>query len=305
MMSLFSKLGGGPVKAAALLAVLLLMAPLPAEARAGGGFSFGSRGARTFSPPATTPTAPRYAQPFQRTDTPRVSQPAPPRSFGFGGGLLAGLLGAGLLGSLLGGGFFGGIAALMGLVVKLALVGGAIWLVLRLVRGRTAGPVLAGGPAGYTRAGDRGGPLPGAAAPLQGPGPAIGPADYAAFEAALIAVQDAFSREDLAALARLATPEMVRHLASDLAANKSQGLRNEVSRPNLLQGDLSETWSEGTTSYATLAMRFAAIDTMVDRTSGRIASGDPTRPVEATELWSFRRERGESSWRLSAIQQAG
>lgn len=309
-MSLFSKLRvstlrGMPLGAAALLTVLLLAAPLPADARAGGGFSFGSRGTRTFSAPAVTPTAPRYAQPFQQTETPRIGQPAPPRSFGFGGGLLAGLLGAGLLGSMFGGGFFGGIAALVGLMVKLALIGGVIWLVLRLVRGRGAGPILAGGPAGYARTG-MGGPLPGAASvPPRGAPPAIEPADYAAFEAALMAVQDAYSREDLGTLARLATPEMVRHLQADLGANEARGLRNDVSQPRLLQGDLSEAWSEGASSFATVAMRFAAIDVMVDRRTGRIASGDPVRPVEATELWTFRRERGDSLWRLSAIQQAG
>lgn len=305
MMSLLSKLRGSPAPAAAFLAIVLLAAPLPAQARAGGGFSFGSRGARTFSAPAITQTAPRTAQPFQRTDTPRVSQPAAPRSFGFGGGLLAGLLGAGLLGSMFGGGFFGGIAALMGLAIKFALIGGAIWLVLRLVRGRAAGPVLAGGPTRSARTAT-GGPLPGGAAkPVGGIAPQIGPTDYAAFEAALTAVQEAYSREDLAAVARLATPEMVRGLSADLDANKARGLRNDVSQPRLLQGDLSEAWSEGSVNYATLAMRFAAIDVMVDRASGRIASGDPVRPVEATELWTFRREPGTSPWRLSAIQQAG
>ena len=177
MMSLFSKLRGRPAKAAALLVVVLLAAPLPAEARAGGGFSFGSRGARTFSAPAFTPTAPRYTQPFQRTDTPRLGQPAPPRSFGFGGGLLAGLLGAGLLGSLFGGGFFGGIAALIGLMIKFALIGGVIWLVLRLFRGRTPGPVLAGGATGYAR-GAGAGTLPGGAAGRAGAAaPVIGPAE--------------------------------------------------------------------------------------------------------------------------------
>lgn len=304
-MRAFFKPGSTPVKAAALLTVLLLASPVPADARAGGGFSFGSRGARTFSAPAVTPTAPRYAQPFQRTETPRVGQPAASRSFGLGGGLLAGLLGAGLLGSMFGGGFFGGIATLIGFMLKLALLGGVVIVVLRLIRGRAAGPVLAGGATGYARTGPAG-PLPGAAIPRpQGPAPTIGPADYAAFEAALVAVQDAYSREDRSALARLATPEMVRHLAADLDANRNRSLRNDVSQPRLLQGDLSEAWSEGQASFATLAMRFAAIDVMVDRASGRIASGDPVRPVEATELWTFRRERGEALWRLSAIQQAG
>ena len=273
----------------------------PADARAGGGFSFGSRGGRTFSAPAMTPTAPRYAQPFQRTETPNVGQAGVPgRRFGFGSGLLAGFLGAGLMGSLFGGGFFSGIAALLGLLVKLALVGGIILLLLRLVRGRMAPPAMAGIPAGPSA---RQGPLPGAA-PSGAAALSIEPTDYAAFEAALIAIQEAYSREDLGSLARFATPEMVRHLAADVEGNRQRGLRNDISQVRLVRGDLAEAWREGSAAYATVAMRFAAVDVMVDRQSGAVASGDAVRPVEATELWTFRRGAGEG-WRLSAIQQAG
>ena len=70
----------------------------------------------------------------------------------------------------------------------------------------------------------------------------------------------------------------------------------------LLQGDLSEAWREGATDYATVAMRFSCRDTMVDRASGRVVEGDPNRSVEATELWTFRRDNG-SPWRLSGVQQ--
>jgi predicted lipid-binding transport protein (Tim44 family) len=70
----------------------------------------------------------------------------------------------------------------------------------------------------------------------------------------------------------------------------------------LLQGDLSEAWREADVDYATVAMRFAAIDKLVDRATGRVVEGDPDRPVEATELWTFRRDRG-GDWVLSAIQQ--
>lgn len=286
-----------------LLLVALLAAPLSvstAEARVGGGFSFGSRGGRTFSAPAATTTAPRSAQPLQRSDTSFGAAPAGSgRRFGFGSGLFAGLLGAGLVGSLFGGGFFSGIAALIGLLFKIALFGGLIMLVLRLFRSRTTRPAMAGmaarGPA------PRDPPLPGGAVPAGEL--AIGPADYAAFEAALVAIQEAHSREDLQALSRWATPEMVRHLGTDLDGNRRRGLRNDVSQVRLVRGDLSEAWREGGAAYATVAMRFSSVDVMVDRNSGAIASGDPVRAVEATELWTFRRS-GAEGWRLSALQQA-
>src|SRR4029077_12453138 len=76
------------------------------DARAGGGFSAGSRGSRTFSAPPTTNTAPSVS-PMQRS----VTQPTRPGTVGSApaaggffsrpgllGGLAAGFLGAGLFG---------------------------------------------------------------------------------------------------------------------------------------------------------------------------------------------------------------
>ena len=37
----------------------------------------------------------------------------------------------------------------------------------------------------------------------------------------------------------------------------------------LLQGDLAEAWREGDTEYATVAIKFALKDSMVERASGR------------------------------------
>src|ERR1044072_1188862 len=51
---------------AAIAAALVLVAA-DANARAGGGFSGGSRGMRTFSAPPTTRTAPNNAAPIQRS----------------------------------------------------------------------------------------------------------------------------------------------------------------------------------------------------------------------------------------------
>jgi predicted lipid-binding transport protein (Tim44 family) len=94
---------------------------------------------------------------------------------------------------------------------------------------------------------------------------------------------------------------MAGYFAEDLAANQGRGVVNQVSDVKLLQGDLAEAWREGEADYATVALRFALIDKTIDSTSGRIVDGSDT-PDEATELWTFRRERG-SDWTLSAIQQ--
>jgi predicted lipid-binding transport protein (Tim44 family) len=304
---------------------VLLATPLSvvtADARAGSGFGGGSRGSRTFSAPPSTATAPS-AQPFQRTEAPRPSMGNPgmgaataaaPRRFGFGTGLMAGLLGAGVLGMLTGHGFFGGIGGLLsifGFLFQIALIGGLIWLAVRFFRGRSTMPAFAGGPAAGPAAG---GPGPYARSALGGLGGGSSnqgtrdgivttPADFAAFERALVEIQNAYGREDGAALSRLVTPEMLRYFGSDIADNQRRGVRNAVSDAKLLQGDLSESWREGPVDYATVAMRFSVVDTMVDRNTGRIVSGETT-PTIATELWTFQRT-GSGPWLLSAIQQVG
>jgi len=68
----------------------------------------------------------------------------------------------------------------------------------------------------------------------------------------------------------------------------------------LMQGDLAEAWREGRSDYATVAMRFAHRDSMVERASGRLVEGG--EPSEVTELWTFVRAPG-GNWLLSAIQQ--
>jgi predicted lipid-binding transport protein (Tim44 family) len=68
----------------------------------------------------------------------------------------------------------------------------------------------------------------------------------------------------------------------------------------LLEGDLAEAWREGGTDYATVAMKFALKDSMVERASGRTVEGG--KQSEVTELWTFLRARG-GSWLLSALQQ--
>ncbi len=336
-----------PTSRAALasLSVVLILAASIAEARGGRGMSFGSRGARTFSPPPVTQTAPRPAQGIERSMTqpgaaqrgPAAAQTAPRAGSqggffnrpGFFGGIFAGLLGAGLLGMLFGGGFFGGLSGLgsmLGLALQLGL---AFFLIRWAVRAfsRRSAPALAGGPAlrdapaagassllrrfdakpaGSPRAASV---LPGLASLGSGAGAGrnAGNADELGctqtdldeFERLLGEVQTAYGNEEVAALRRVTTPEMLSYFLEELTDNSSRGVVNRVSKPKLLSGDVAESWREGDTEYATAAMRYSLRDVVEERDTGRIVE---TGPGEATELWTFRRARG-GNWILSAIQQ--
>lgn len=319
----------------AFAATFSLIAADYAEARRG--FSFGGRGARTFSVPKATPTAPRKAQPLQNTQTPRQnaspsqatrqnSATSPRRGLfggGFFGSMMGGLLLGGLIGMLLGHGI-GGFAGMLGLLLQLAIIGG---IFMFFMRRRQPEPEPAYAPAGLASArlsqfsGERrGGSSPGFRVPdiggtsapaaasstafSEGDEIGITAEDLDTFEKLLSEIQEAFGREDYTTLRNLSTTEAFGFLAEDLGKAASAGLVNEIRDIKLLQGDLSEAWREGAQDYATVAMRYSSIDVTRERATNGIVEGDPDTPSEATELWTFVRENG-GNWRLSAIQQAG
>ncbi|MGB3643294.1 MAG: Tim44 domain-containing protein [Mesorhizobium sp.] len=297
-----------------------------AEARRGG--SFGSRGTRTFQAPAPTRTAPAQTAPVERSMTPNTGtnaasrqQPAglqrPGFMNGLGGSMMRGLLLGGLFGLLLGQGF-GGLAGLFGFLLQALLIGGAIMLAIRFFRSQSArapAPAMAG--AGSNARETAEAPSFGIPGIGSGFGAGSGGSSQAAasqditleqgdldtFERMLTEVQEAFGREDHAALRRLVTPEMVSYLSEELAENARNGVRNDVSDVTLLQADIAESWSEGDRDYATAALHYASRDMTVDRATGKVVDGDADQPTETTELWTFTREKG-AQWKLSAIQEA-
>jgi predicted lipid-binding transport protein (Tim44 family) len=313
-----------PLLALCAVAAVLAFTLSDADARAGRGFSFGSRGSQTFSAPPSTATSPS-ARPIERSMTQpgqpggtlaqRPATSSPVGGFlnrpGFLGGMFAGFLGAGLLGMLFGHGFMGGLggfASMLGLMLQIGIVvviGYLLWTWWQ----RRNQPALASGPAlrdynsgnSHAAMGFGGGSGASRSTPRASGTDEVGltPDDFNAFEKILDDVQSAYSAEDLGRLRRLATPEIVSYFAEDLASNASKGVVNRVSDVKLVQGDLAEAWREGDTDYATVAMRYSLVDQMVDRESGRVAEGGPD---EATEIWTFMRTRG-GHWLVSAIQQ--
>ncbi|MBX4923623.1 Tim44 domain-containing protein [Rhizobium bangladeshense] len=304
-----------------------------AEARRAGSSGFGSRGTRTFQAPPATQTAPTTAAPIERSMTPRPQTTAPataqqplgaqrPGFFnGFGRSMIGGLIAGGLLGMLLGHGFGGGFGFL-GMLLQIALIGGAIMLAMRYFASRRQPSY---GVSGQSRSfGQSFNMSPGNNSsfriPAIGSGAGYGgqsrggnrasdeiglaQADLDQFEELLTSVQTAYGAEDYGTLRRLTTPEAMSYLAEELGENATNGVRNRVSDVKLLQGDIAEAWREDGQEYATLAMRYSSIDAMVERDSGRVVSGDDRRPSESTEIWTFVRKPG-SDWKLAAIQGTG
>jgi predicted lipid-binding transport protein (Tim44 family) len=299
------------------IAAFLALAPALAEARAGGGKSFGSRGMRTYQS--------NQAQPMQRSvrptpaPAPSAARPAatPQSQTGFFQrnpfltGMLGGFLGAGLFGMLFGGAFGGaaGFAGALGLLLQLALIAGLAYLALRIWRSMREPAAATAGATSYPRAA---GPLHGIGGFGGGAAPAessvdpfeipVEESDYEAWSALLLAVQEGWSRGDLAALRRCLTPEMLGYFSDELSALASRGVENRIENLELLKGDVEEAWSEGELEYVTARLRWRALDYTVRTDTGEVVEGNREVPTEATEVWTFVRSRG-GNWLVSAIQQ--
>src|SRR5215470_13983076 len=127
-----------PLILGCLFATVLVLDTAAVWARAGSG---GSRGSRSYSTPSSSSSSP------SRVTPPPASSPAPvaqPQRPGFFGGLMGGIAGfalGGLLGSMLFGSGMGGGFGLL----ELLLVGGAVFFLFRMLRGRSqAAPAYAG-----------------------------------------------------------------------------------------------------------------------------------------------------------------
>jgi predicted lipid-binding transport protein (Tim44 family) len=288
----------------------LVLAPALAQARAGSSYgsrpsSFGSRGLRSFDY--------NSAQPLPRS----IPQAQP----GFGAGMPGPGVGGsfvqrhpfltGLAGGIFGSWLFGhaahaaggGAGSFFGTLIWLAIIAGLVWFGFRLFRARAPAAWPAGGGGAARSAGAAANP----ARRLRGRDVNLSDADLQAFGRLHAAIQYAWSAADLGRLRQLMTPDMLAHFSQELARNNSRGVRNIVSNVQLLNGELTEAWDEGDRQYASALMRWRAID-YVQRLgaapgdAGVVVNGDPRRPIEAEEMWTFVHRPG-GGWLLSAIQQ--
>ncbi|MBS0151226.1 MAG: TIM44-like domain-containing protein [Nitrospira sp.] len=131
--------------------------------------------------------------------------------------------------------------------------------------------------------------------------------DKSTFQQLLNDIQTAWSAQDVPALRSHLTPEMLSYFSTALAEDHSRGVRNHVEDVVLLKGDVREAWSEDTTDYATVDLRWNARDYTVSTTiprgePGYLVEGSEDTVTESIEVWTFMRVR-DGQWLLSAIQQ--
>src|SRR3984893_12184017 len=243
--------------------VVVAFAPIllvtDAWARAGGGSSGGSRGSRSYSSPANP--APSPMTPSQPA---APASPAPQRP-GWGGGLMCsvggcargGLLGSMLFGHGMGGGFGGGFGLL-----EMLLIGGGIFLLVRMFRNRQPPFAPSSGPGG-------GGPTwqgqsqayePAPTAPMAGAAPEAlsggvaairqmdGSFDPARFgeqaSDVFFKVQAAWITRDMRGAGAVVTPEMTDILQKDSDRLRAQGRVNRLENIAVRSVTLTEAWQE-------------------------------------------------------------
>jgi len=290
----------------------------------------GSRGSRTHQDNGAKPieqsttAKPSTTAPPSTTANSPMGQPTPATSPSWfqRNPLLAGIAG-GLAGTWIGHMLFGATESnakttdseepaassnSFGLILLLMLVGaGALYFFKR--SRRTAAPVFTG-LSGSTAA--RGSLLDisstgNADRPTTDRAYTVTTEDKAVFQQLLIDIQSAWSAQDVAALQRCVSPEMLSYFSTALAEDHSRGVLNRVEGVELLKGDVREAWSEDNRDYATVDLRWNARDYTVSTTiprgePGYLIEGSEDTSTESCEVWTFMRVR-DGRWLLSAIQQ--
>lgn len=287
-----------------------------AQARAGGGRSFGSRGSRSFSRSTPPPFRPSQQRQQYNTNSPNQQRSSGGFLRSMAGGIMGGMLG-GMLFRSLGfagpGGMGGGIG-----IFEIILLAGIAYLIYRFIKKKQ--PELA--PGGYNQTGYQATSVP----PPSGAGyqesqhyeqGADGGLDHIrqmdpGFDEnrfndmamdTFFKIQGAWMNRDLAPVSGLLTDEMRRIFQEDLDGLLRERRTNRLENIAVRKVDISEAWQESGQDYITTLIYANLLDYTTDDGSGAVVSGSKTDPVKFEEYWTFTRPIGGTPWRLSAIAQ--
>jgi predicted lipid-binding transport protein (Tim44 family) len=287
-----------------------------AQARAGGGSSFGSRGSRSYSRPATP-----YSQPARPQTAPSPYQPQPA-----GGGFMRSMAG-GIVGGMLGGMLFrsmgfGGMGSGMGGsgmgLFEILLLAGLGYMLYRMITKRRAD-------ASYQSTNYQGGYQQIDAPPLQGyaqPGlPAQDEVDAgiahirqmdASFDEnrfndsvmdMFFKIQGAWMNRDLATVTGIMTDEMRRIFQGDIDRLLQEKRVNRLENIAVRSVEIVEAWQETGQDFLTVLIYANLLDYTTDDATAQVVLGSKTDPVKFEEYWTFTRPVGNNPWKLSAIDQ--
>ncbi len=282
---------------------------LTADARIGGGRSFGSRGSRTYSSPST-PSSPAY---------PSSPYYSPQRSMGqpYGGGMMRSFLG-GLAGGLLGGMLFrslgfagpgmgGGIGLFDIILIGLVLYG-IYWFISRKRSQPPTDTTYRESATDYTQSAyaqpepryeiDRG------IGYVRQMDPSF---DVKAFQDLCMdlffKIQGAWMNRDITGVKGLMTDELYRIITEDIDRLKAEKKINRLENIAVRSVDLTEVWQEEGKDFITVKFYANLLDYTTDE-AGQLLAGSKTDPVKFEEYWTVTRPVGPNAWQLSAITQA-
>jgi predicted lipid-binding transport protein (Tim44 family) len=293
---------------AALFLITAAITEQIAFARAGGGRSFGGRGSRSFSRPASpsSPSSPG-SQPAPAYSQPNTAQP--------GGGLLRSL-GMGLAGGFLGSMLFrglgygstgwgegsGGVGPL-----EILIIGGLGFMLYRMYKRRKEG---SGGSSLFSGGLFGGNPenSSGRQSDLSGIKMSDSSFDESRFKDNVMdiffKIQAAWMNRDLSPVKSLLTDEMKNIFQEDIDAMLDAKKINRLENIAVRSVDISEAWQESGQDYITALIYANILDYTVDENSGDVVKGSKTEPTKFEEYWTFSRQSGSKQWMLSAINQA-
>ncbi len=310
----------------AVLFLSLSVMEMDASARAGGGRSFGSRGSRSYSTPASPynqPSPSRQVAPTTQPTTPPPYQQPQPAGGGFlrsmAGGLAGGMLG-GMLFRSLGFGSGGGMGGSGFGLFEILLLAGIGYFIFRMVKRRREAAEI--GTSNYNQTSYGQG---GYQQPVQAitPGQEPEPADVAAGLAHIrqmdlsfdenrfndnvmdifFKIQGAWMNRDLAPVTSLFTDEMRRIFQEDIDKLLSSKKVNRLENIAVRSVDVVEAWQESGQDFITALIYANLLDYTTDDTTGQVVAGSKTDPVKFEEYWTFTRPVGNNPWKLSGIDQ--
>ena len=311
------------------VALTLSSSPHEADARVGGSRSLGSRGSRSYSAPATSPT---QSRPYQQAAPQQASRPFSPPPYqapqpaggGFlrsmAGGIAGGLLGGMLFRSLgfggMGGGWGGAGGGGIG-IFEIILIGGILYLIYRFIKGRREA----------NQAGQNVYNMDSYREPAQFQTAAAPSVNLAEDMAAGIAhirqfdpsfdeqrfcdqvmdiffkIQSAWMNRELSPAAALLTAEMRRIIQEDIDRLIRERRVNRLENIAVRNVEIVEAWQESGQDYLTTLIYANLLDYTTDDASGQVVEGSKTEPVKFEEYWTFTRPLGNNQWQLSAINQ--
>jgi predicted lipid-binding transport protein (Tim44 family) len=314
--------------ALAFFSTVLLSEP-SADARPGGGRSFGSRGTRSVAPRSYGRSVPPTSQAMPQSNRPFSSQPQSMQAnpyLGGSGGFMRNMLGGiagGFIGTMLfrslgfgGNGMMGGGGGLG--ILEVLLIGALAYFLFRtFTQSRRTAVAGSGAPFG-------GGLSSAGIAPeaVQMPATDTLADDLRAISASdrsfspekfkemcvdgFFKVQAAWMQRDLAPVSDLMTTDVLTALEQDLARLRELGQINRLENIAVRETSIEEAWQEQGASFITLRFFANLLDFTVNEKDGTVVSGSKSEPVKFEEFWTYRQECGRgmgSPWKLCAVEQ--